>query len=83
VGRTRATGVRQSIPDDMQGTTCTHAAVIYGRNERGEYLIADPYIPTGYHVASRDAVVAAIAAASFACESHVAFLSSRSSDSAP
>lgn len=83
VGRTRATGVRQSIPDDMQGTTCTHAAVIFGRNEKGEYLIADPYIWAGFHVAPRDAVVAAIAAASFACESHVAFLSKRNSQGAP
>jgi hypothetical protein len=77
VGRTRNTGLRQSTPDDMRGTTCTHAAVVYGRNKNGEYLIADPYIPTGFHVAPRDAVIAAIAAASYTCESHVALLSSK------
>jgi hypothetical protein len=78
IGRTRSTGLRQSVTDDMRGTTCTHGAVIYGRNERGEYLVADPYIPSGFHVAPRDAMVAAIAAAAYACESHVALLTPKS-----
>jgi hypothetical protein len=75
VGRTKTVGLRESVPDDLTGSTCTHAAVIYGRNNKGEYLVADPYRSTQFHVAPRDAVIAAIAAASYACESHIALIS--------
>jgi hypothetical protein len=75
VGRTKTIGLRDSVPDDLRGSTCTHAAVLYGRNENGDYLIADPYRSTQFHVAPRDAVIAAIAAASYSCESHIAVIS--------
>lgn len=75
VGRTKSVGLRASVPDDLSGTTCTHAAVIYGRNDKGDYLIADPYRSTQFHVAPRDAMIAAIAAASYSCESHIALIS--------
>jgi hypothetical protein len=74
IGRTRSVGLRESVPDDLKGTTTTHAAVIFGRTEGGDYRIADPYIPARFHVAPRDAVVAAIAAASYLCESQIALV---------
>jgi len=74
IGRTRSVGLRESVADDLKGTTTTHAAVIYGRRESGEYLIADPYIPARFSVAPRDAVIAAIAAASYTCESCIALI---------
>jgi hypothetical protein len=74
VGRRTNTALRESIPDDLNGTTCTHAAVIYGINQHGEFLIADPYLESRFTTAPREAVVAAIAAASYACESHIALL---------
>jgi hypothetical protein len=74
IGRTRSVGLRESVADDLKGATTTHAAVIYGRRESGDYLIADPYIPARFHVAPSDAVIAAIAAASYTCESCIALV---------
>ena len=42
-GRTRTTGLRESEVDDINGTINTHSLVIYGNDEDGSFLVADPW----------------------------------------
>ncbi len=41
-GRYRSTGLHKGVLDDVNGTIGTHFLVVYGKNAKGQYLIADP-----------------------------------------
>ena len=71
VGRTKSTGIRTSVLDDIEGTICTHAVVVVGIQNNQEYLVADPYRSTQPISISKEQCVAALAAAQFCCESAV------------
>lgn len=74
IGRTRSTGLRESVLDDMLGTVCTHAVVVVGINSDGDYLIADPYRSAQPISVLKERFVAALAAAQFCCESAILFI---------
>lgn len=69
IGRTRSTGLRESVPDDVQGTVCTHAVVVVGTTANDEYLISDPYRSVEPLAIAKEQFVAALAAAQYCCES--------------
>jgi hypothetical protein len=68
VGRVTNTGLRQYKPDDLTGGTGTHSVVIYGKDDSGKYLIADPWQEPGLHVIESAHLVAAIGAAQIECD---------------
>jgi hypothetical protein len=54
--------------DDIQGRTWNHSIVIYGSDENGAFLIADPIIEPGLHVVEPERMIAAITAAQIECD---------------
>ena len=67
-GRSRNTGLRQSVLDDMHGTTTNHSIVIHGVTNNGEFVIADPWEKPGTHTIEPDRMLAAITAAQIECD---------------
>jgi hypothetical protein len=67
--KTRTIGLRQTVPDDVEGITATHAIVVYGRDAQGSFLFADPWETNGLFKASAEQLIAAIMAAGRDCES--------------
>jgi hypothetical protein len=43
LGRTKTVGLRQFAEDDENGSLHTHSIVVYGREENGDLLVADPW----------------------------------------
>jgi hypothetical protein len=68
-GKTRTIGLRETIPDDVNGIAATHAIVVYGRDEQGNFLFADPWERDGLLKVSAEQLAAAIMAAGRDCES--------------
>ncbi len=68
-GKTRTTGLRETAPDDVNGVAATHAIVVYGRDEQGNFLFADPWETDGLLKVSAEQLAAAIMAAGRDCES--------------
>ncbi len=70
-GEGRATTPRQDervdIPDDVNGTIGTHSIVVYGFNEVGDLLVADPWY--GERTIDAETLLCAIASASIECDS--------------
>lgn len=58
---------RIEIADDIHGTTGTHSVVIYGVNEAGEFLVADPWV--GERIIGVETMLCAITAANIECDS--------------
>lgn len=58
---------RIEIADDLNGSTGTHSVVIYGVNEVGDFLVADPW--EGERVVDAETLLCAIAAANIECDS--------------
>lgn len=58
---------RTGIPDDVHGRVGTHSVVVYGVNEAGDFLVADPW--EGERVIDAEALTCAIAAANIECDS--------------
>lgn len=55
-------------PDDVNGRTWNHCIVIYGNDEQGNFLIADPIVEPGLHVVKPERMIAAITAAQIECD---------------
>lgn len=70
-GRHRYTGLRQSVPDDVRGAVHNHTLAVYGRDESGAYLYADPWGEPDFGAAEPEQLLYAIAAAQRECESVV------------
>ena len=70
-GEGRATSPRHDerfdIPDDVHGTIGTHSIVVYGINEAGEFLVADPWY--GERTIDTETLLCAIASANIECDS--------------
>ncbi|MDB5178573.1 MAG: hypothetical protein JWN01_516 [Patescibacteria group bacterium] len=67
-GRYRETGPRQIVPDDVNGVLYNHLVVVYGRDSRGSYLLADPFKAPGRHVVDSEHLLCAMTAAQTECE---------------
>ena len=55
------------MPDDINGTISTHSIVIYGNDEEGNFLVADPW--DGLEVTDPETMLCAITAAEIECDS--------------
>lgn len=58
---------RTSIPDDINGSVGTHSVVIYGNDEDGNFLVADPW--DGLEIVNAETMICGITAASIECDS--------------
>lgn len=54
--------------DDIRGRTWNHSIVIYGYDEEGNFLIADPIVKPGLHVIEPERMITAITAAQVECD---------------
>jgi hypothetical protein len=57
---------RVSVPDDIQGTVGTHSVVIYGNNQAGDFLVADPW--EGQRTIDCETMLCGITAAQIECD---------------
>jgi hypothetical protein len=69
-GSARATnmGEVESIDDDINGKAVNHSIVVYGNDESGNFLIADPWRKPGLHTIEPERLVAAISTAQIECD---------------
>lgn len=67
-GRTTSIGLRQSKPDDINGTVSNHFLVVYGNTEDGKLLIDDPYFKPGLHTIEPERLMVAMTAAQIECD---------------
>lgn len=58
---------RMSIDDDMHGIVGTHSVVIYGNDENGNFLVADPW--QGMATVQPETMLCGITAAALECDS--------------
>lgn len=71
IGRTINIGEKETKPDDVNGKAWNHSVVIYGNDEQGNFLVADPWEKPGRHVIEPDVMVAAIGTAQLECDNLV------------
>lgn len=57
---------RLRVPDDIHGTVGTHSVVIYGNDENGNFLVADPW--DGLEVIDPETMLCGITAAELECD---------------
>lgn len=67
-GRVSSKGEIESVPDDINGKAWNHSVVIYGNDEEGHFLIADPWQKPGRHVIEPERMLAAISTAQLECD---------------
>lgn len=67
-GRTKATGLRASKPDDLTGNLTNHSIVLYGKNDDDTYMVADPWREPGLHTVVPECLLAAMSAAQMECD---------------
>ena len=67
-GRTSHFGEQKSANDDLNGRTWNHSVVIYGNDDKGNFLIADPFEKPGLHVIEPERMIAAISTAQIECD---------------
>ncbi|MDB5160840.1 MAG: Peptidase family protein [Candidatus Saccharibacteria bacterium] len=68
-GRTTTPRLHEDVIDDVNGAISTHSVVIYGNNEEGSYLVADPWY--GLMVIKPELMVLAIEAAQIECDNQI------------
>jgi hypothetical protein len=62
----RYPSVRQEVLDDINGEVGTHSVVIYGNEEGGSFLLADPW--DGLTKVEPETLLCAITAAEIECD---------------
>lgn len=67
-GRSRYIGAETSEKDDVNGKATNHSIVIYGINEKGDFLVADPLKKPGLHTIEPERMLAAISTAQIECD---------------
>jgi hypothetical protein len=67
-GRGNDVSLRKSEPDDLSGKLTNHSIVIYGKNDDGNYFVADPWKEPGLHVVEPERMLAAMATAQMECD---------------
>lgn len=68
VGRSSNTGEIESNLDDVNGRAVNHSIVVYGNDESGNFLIADPWQKPGLHTIEPERLIAAISTAQIECD---------------
>jgi hypothetical protein len=68
-GRTLSPELRTTVPDDINGSIVTHSVVIYGNDEGGNFLVADPW--DGLMKTKPEHMILAIAAAQVECDNQI------------
>ena len=58
---------RLHVPDDISGRVGNHSIVIYGNDEKGNFLVSDPW--NGLEVTDPETMICAITAAELECDS--------------
>ena len=69
IGRTETVGLRQFQEDDKDGSLHTHSIVVYGKNEDGDYLVADPW--RGPRTLSAETLLCSITMAQIECDNMI------------
>ena len=72
-GRTVSKGLRQDIEDDINGRVHTHSIVVYGRDDSGAYLAADPW--AGLRKLDSETLLCSISMAQIECDNMIFQLS--------
>ncbi len=67
-GRSKDIGLRKAETNDLNGKLTNHSIVIYGKDDDGNYLIADPYKEPGLHTVEPERMLAAMTAAQMECD---------------
>jgi len=67
-GHTKGIGVRQDVQDDLKNGISTHALLVYGQNQAGDYMISDPWGHPQDYTATPDQLIASIMAAQWLCD---------------
>lgn len=67
-GHTINEGETGSVPDDVHGRAWNHSVVIYGVDEHGNFLIADPWRKPGLHTIEPERMLAAISTGQIECD---------------
>lgn len=68
LGRSNIRSKNESVPDDVYGRALNHSIVIYGVDDTGNFLIADPDKKPGFHVIEPERMIAAISTAQIECD---------------
>ena len=68
-GRTLSPELRKDVIDDVNGRISTHSVVIYGNDEKGNFLVADPW--DGIMTVEPEHIVLAIEAAQVECDNQI------------
>jgi len=68
IGRTHEFDPQNTGPDDINGKVVNHSIVIYGKDDAGNYLIADPRYKPGRHTIEPKRLLAAMGAAEVECD---------------
>lgn len=67
-GRTKSTGLRETDLDDVDGYLANHSIVVRGKDDDGNYLIADPWQKPGFHTVEPERLLAAMDASQMECD---------------
>ncbi len=67
-GRTENLGEHDSSDNDINGRAWNHSVVIYGNDENGNFLVADPFKKPGMHVVEPERMIAAISTGQIECD---------------
>lgn len=67
-GRTKGIGLRAIEANDIEGGLTTHSVVVYGKNDAGDYLVADPWEQPGRFVFKPERLLMAMAASQIECD---------------
>jgi hypothetical protein len=68
VGRSNNVGLRKAELDDVNGNLTNHSIVIYGIDDDGNYLVADPYKEPGLQVVEPERMIAGMSASQVECD---------------
>lgn len=77
-GRVKNTGLREIELNDVAGGLGNHSVVVYGKDEKGNYLIADPWQKPGFHAVEPERLLAAMAASEIEADNMIIQLQLRS-----
>ncbi len=66
--RSKNTDEIESVDDDVNGRAMNHSIVVYGNDEDGNFLIADPWKKPGLHTIEPERMLAAISTAQIECD---------------
>lgn len=68
IGRSNNTGLRKAEVDDVNGKLTNHSIVIYGLDDDGNYLVADPYKEPGLKIIEPERMIAGMSASQVECD---------------